>query len=106
MPDALSARHADTAVIVADAGLRTPFRESRFPLGVSSRDGIVSGDDDCATMAPLTGSLLAHQGGWDEIAMVAVPVLAFAAMLRLARKRASQRQAEPAGQAQPGSDPA
>ncbi|MEM9202004.1 MAG: hypothetical protein AAGC53_10105 [Actinomycetota bacterium] len=32
--------------------------------------------------------VLAHQGGWDEILMVAGPVLVFAGLLRIARKRA------------------
>ncbi|MAJ88563.1 MAG: hypothetical protein CL416_03010 [Acidimicrobiaceae bacterium] len=31
---------------------------------------------------------LAHQGGWDEILMVAGPVLLFAWLLSVARKRA------------------
>ena len=31
---------------------------------------------------------LAHQGGWDEILMVAGPVLIFAWLLSIARKRA------------------
>jgi hypothetical protein len=35
--------------------------------------------------------LLAHQGGWDEILMVAVPVLVFGLLLRAANRRA-QRQ--------------
>ncbi|MFM7062317.1 MAG: hypothetical protein ACKO04_02320 [Actinomycetes bacterium] len=36
-------------------------------------------------------SLLAHQGGWDEILMVAVPVLVFGLLLAAANRRA-QRQ--------------
>ena len=32
--------------------------------------------------------LLAHQGGWDEILMVAGPVAVFAFLLSVARKRA------------------
>ena len=35
--------------------------------------------------------LLAHQGGWDEILMVVVPVLVFGVLLRAANRRA-QRQ--------------
>ena len=35
-----------------------------------------------------TMQVLAHQGGWDEILMVAGPVLVFAGLLRIARKRA------------------
>lgn len=37
-------------------------------------------------MAPL--HVLAHEGGWDEILMVAGPVAVFAGLLLLARKRA------------------
>lgn len=33
-------------------------------------------------------AVLAHAGGWDEIAMVAGPLLVFAGMLGLARRRA------------------
>ena len=38
-----------------------------------------------------TLTLLAHQGGWDELLMVAVPVLVFGVLLRSANRRA-QRQ--------------
>ena len=37
-------------------------------------------------MDPTT--LLAHQGGWDEILMVGGPILVFAALLAMARRRA------------------
>lgn len=33
--------------------------------------------------------LLAHQGGWDEFLMVAVPIVAFAFLLRAANRRLS-----------------
>ncbi len=36
---------------------------------------------------------LAHQGGWDEIAMVAVPLLLVAVLLVVANRRATQEQA-------------
>jgi hypothetical protein len=36
------------------------------------------------------GPLLAHQGGWDEMLMVAVPVIVFALLLRMASKRADR----------------
>jgi len=39
--------------------------------------------------------ILAHQGGWDEIAMVAGPIAVFAALLAVARRRAL-RHATPA----------
>ena len=38
----------------------------------------------------LTHPLLAHQGGWDEMLMVIVPVGAFAALLYGANKRAAK----------------
>jgi len=40
--------------------------------------------------APVT-TLLAHQGGWDEILMVVVPVAVFGVLLAAANRRA-QRQ--------------
>ena len=46
---------------------------------------------------------LAHQGGWDEIAMVAVPLLLVAVLLVVANRRASQEQARQ--KATKGNDP-
>lgn len=40
------------------------------------------------TMRPTIGLLLAHQGGWDEILMVAGPLLVVGGLLVLANKRA------------------
>lgn len=37
-------------------------------------------------------SLLAHQGGWDEVALVALPIALFAALLALANRRATRAQ--------------
>jgi len=37
-------------------------------------------------------SLLAHQGGWDEIALVGVPLIIFGGLLFLANRRAKQAQ--------------
>jgi hypothetical protein len=34
--------------------------------------------------------VLAHQGGWDELLMVLVPILIFAALLVVANRRASR----------------
>ena len=48
-------------------------------------------------MAPLTPLLavqLAHQGGWDEILMVAGPILIFALLLRSANRRAARLETE------------
>lgn len=39
---------------------------------------------------PLDLRLLAHQGGWDEILFVLAPLLVFAGLLALARRRADQ----------------
>lgn len=39
-------------------------------------------------------ALLAHQGGWDEILFVLLPIGLFAGLLALANKRAAREQAE------------
>lgn len=36
---------------------------------------------------PGTATLLAHQGGWDEILFVLAPLILFAVLLLLARRR-------------------
>lgn len=41
-----------------------------------------------------TVALLAHQGGWDEILLVLVPIALFAGLLALANRRAAQDLAE------------
>lgn len=41
----------------------------------------------------LNGTILAHAGGWDEIAMVAAPIAIFGGLLWMANRRAI-RQAE------------
>jgi hypothetical protein len=51
----------------------------------------------------VTPVLLAHQGGWDEILMVLVPIALFAVLLVIANRRANaiegRREAgEPAGE--------
>jgi len=53
-------------------------------------------------------TLLAHQGGWDELLLVSGPVVIFAALLVLARRRANalvaeQRLTEPEDSDPPGS---
>ncbi len=35
--------------------------------------------------------VLAHQGGWDEMLLVAGPILVFVLLLRVANKRAEQK---------------
>lgn len=47
--------------------------------------------------------LLAHQGGWDELALVAFPLLVFTALLWLARRRAQQEQESDEDEAPPTS---
>jgi hypothetical protein len=44
-----------------------------------------------ATLAPV---LLAHQGGWDEILFVLVPIAAFVGLLAIANRRAARAQAD------------
>lgn len=39
----------------------------------------------------IIGSFVAHQGGWDEIMLVAGPLLVFAAVLFLANRRANAK---------------
>lgn len=36
----------------------------------------------------MASALLAHEGGWDELLMVGVPVVLFAVLLRAANRRA------------------
>ncbi len=38
-------------------------------------------------------TVLAHQGGWDEILMVLTPIAVFALLLKLANSRANKAQA-------------
>lgn len=38
--------------------------------------------------------VLAHDGGWDEMGMVAAPLIVFGGLLFLANRRANQIQAE------------
>jgi len=50
--------------------------------------------------------VIAHQGGWDEILMVAGPLLVFAGVLYLANKRANDKLAEHTETAESQVDPA
>ena len=38
--------------------------------------------------------IVAHQGGWDELLLVAVPIVVFAALLAVANRRARRIEAE------------
>ena len=42
----------------------------------------------------MTPLLLAHQGGWDEVLMVLVPIAIFAGLLVVANRRANSIQGE------------
>lgn len=39
-------------------------------------------------MSPLLSALLSHQGGWDEILLIAGPILVIGGLLMIAKKRA------------------
>ncbi len=41
-------------------------------------------------MTTTAATVLAHQGGWDEMLFVLVPIALFALLLRLANRRASR----------------
>jgi hypothetical protein len=43
-------------------------------------------------------SLLAHQGGWDELLFVLLPISLFGGLLAMANRRATQAQAENEGE--------
>lgn len=45
-------------------------------------------------------TVLAHQGGWDEMLMVLTPIAVFALLLKLANSRAKAAQAARASEAQ------
>jgi hypothetical protein len=42
----------------------------------------------------VTAVVLAHQGGWDELLLVAGPILVFAGLLAVASRRAKRLEAE------------
>lgn len=54
--------------------------------------------------------MLAHQGGWDEILLVAGPILVIVVLLAVVKRRVDRAAAErpdtdrPAGRAAPGDD--
>lgn len=52
----------------------------------------------------MTALVLAHQGGWDELLFVLVPISLFAGLLALANKRAAQAQAEREGHTDDAAD--
>jgi hypothetical protein len=58
----------------------TPTGPELFPGTGSLADG--------GRMATMPAVILAHQGGWDEIMMVGVPIVIVAGLLLLANRRA------------------
>lgn len=54
-------------------------------------------------MGPI-GATLAHQGGWDEIALVAAPIVLIMGVLAIAKRRADAIGRSPSGAADAGSD--
>ena len=57
-------------------------------------------------LSPMLSSVFAHQGGWDEILFVVVPIAIFAGLLAVANRRASrieeQRRDRGDGPSKPG----
>jgi hypothetical protein len=54
----------------------------------------VPGTWDSWSVRALIGVVIAHQGGWDEILFVLVPIGLFAGLLAIANRRATKAQAE------------
>lgn len=54
----------------------------------------------------MTASLvvLAHQGGWDEMLLVATPIVIFVVLLKLANDRAQRLAEKPSGEPDDGAD--
>jgi hypothetical protein len=50
----------------------------------------------------VTALLLAHQGGWDEMLFVAVPILIFGSLLAVANRRASRIEEQQKQRQRPG----
>ena len=48
--------------------------------------------------------VLAHQGGWDEVGFVLVPIALFAGLLAIANRRAVRAQTKPL-ESEPSDDP-
>lgn len=62
-------------------------------MGNTSGDGgvpRVAGGPPVWEPEPVLASVFAHQGGWDEILFVVVPIAIFAGLLAVANRRASR----------------
>lgn len=57
-----------------------------MPISASASSGATSPHGN---LGPVTPVLLAHQGGWDEILLVLVPIALFALLLGVANRRAN-----------------
>lgn len=53
----------------------------------------------------MTLALLAHQGGWDEILLVAGPIVVIFAVLWVAKRRADALNADDTPSGEPSTDP-
>lgn len=62
----------------------------RATPGRSQRRGVDTWNVDRPPTIPVvlaTTALLAHQGGWDELLLVALPIVAIVAVLAVAKRR-------------------
>jgi hypothetical protein len=57
-------------------------------------------------MTTVLPAVLAHQGGWDEMLFVLVPISIFAGLLALANRRATQGMADDDVDVEPGDEAA
>jgi hypothetical protein len=60
------------------------------PTDVPARAARVAGGPSVWEPEPVLSSVFAHQGGWDEILFVVVPIAIFAGLLAVANRRASR----------------
>jgi hypothetical protein len=74
--------------------------DDEAPNGEPAIDRRVTGDEKHGpgsdVMTPLIGrvSLVAHQGGWDEILLVAGPIVVVVGLLAVVRRRVNTRYVE------------
>lgn len=86
---ASSATSWSTVAILPVMAVQTPKRPSLFPTLAS---GSHLGRPTLPRVTP--AMVVAHQGGWDEALVVALPIAAFALILWLANRRAARLQEE------------
>jgi hypothetical protein len=56
---------------------------------------------NASATARIPGAILAHQGGWDEMLLIAGPILVVVGLLWLARRRVTKAAEARAGEADP-----